>query len=201
MSHFIYNEDTRIHTLDGKVIPSVSNVIEPLSDFSKIPPAILARKTELGTQFHDAIHAHLEDDLVFDSLDPDLVKPMNTFVEWWAIVGMCFTDADMIIEVPGHHPTLKYCGKPDLQINNEVLYDWKLRPYMPAVDTLKLEGYKHMVSRKKLDLWTVCFDLEGKMSIHNSRHPKAWGIFRKLLEHYNTELEFQTLMKNWEEIN
>ena len=61
---FVYNEETRIHTLGGKIIPSVSQVIEPLSDFSKIPKAILARKTELGTQFHDAIHAHLEDDLI-----------------------------------------------------------------------------------------------------------------------------------------
>ena len=77
------------------------------------------------------------------------------------------------------------------------LFDWKLRGYMPFVDTLKLEAYNHMVSRKKLALWTVCFDLEGKVSIHDSRHPKSWGIFRKLLERYNSELELQTLMENW----
>ena len=28
MADFIYNEDTRIHTLNGKIIPSVSNIVE-----------------------------------------------------------------------------------------------------------------------------------------------------------------------------
>lgn len=198
---FVYEEETRIHRLGNNIIPSVSQVIAPLSDFSKIPAAILARKTELGTQFHGAIHAHLEDDLVFDSLDPDLVKPMNTFIEWWKQEGKDSHDADMIIEVPAYHQTLKYCGKPDLQIHDKAIYDWKLRGFMPVVDTLKLEAYRHIVSRKKLRLWTVCFDLDGNVRLHDSRHPKAWPVFRKLLERYNSELEFQTLMNDWRGIN
>ena len=197
MSHFIYNEDTRQHTLDGKHIPSVSQVIAPLSDFSKIPESVLARKTELGTQFHDAIHAHLEDDLLFDSLDPDLVKPMNAFIEWWAKEGEGVHDANMEIEQPVYHQTLKYCGKPDLEICDEAIYDWKLRPYMPLVDRLQLEAYSHMVSRKKLRLWTVCFNLDGTMRMHDSGHPKAWGIFRRLLEKYYYDLEFNSLIGKW----
>lgn len=201
---FIYNEETRIHTLNGKVIPSVSQVIAPLSDFSMVSASVLARKTELGNQFHEACHLHIIDDLLFDSLDPDLVKPMNTFINWWSGFSDNYDNSNIVPETPGYHKTLKYCGKPDLEIQDEhfpALFDWKLRGYLPVVDTLKLEAYNHMLSRKNYDLWTVCFDLEGGFRMHCSRNKYAWGIYRKLLERYNSELEFHETMNKWKGMN
>ncbi|MGR3301258.1 MAG: hypothetical protein ACUZ8I_02025 [Candidatus Scalindua sp.] len=194
-NQFVYDEIERKHTLNGKPIGSVSQIIAPLNDFSKIPPGKLERKRQLGIEFHEAIRLHLLDDLAFDDLDPDLVKPMNTFTEWWTGLRKIIS-----IERPIYHKILKYCGQPDLVCDNAI-YDWKLRGFMPAVDRLKLEAYRHMVSKTKLSLWTVCFTLEGKMTIHDSYHKQAWGIFRKMLERYNSELEFDNLMNNWKGVN
>ncbi len=195
MGEFVYNEDTRVHTLSGKIIPSVSQVIAPLSNFDAIPQAVLARKAELGTQFHEAIRLHLLNDLAFDSIDPDLVKPMETFIEWWTGLRKVIA-----IEKPIHHKRLKYCGCPDLYAEG-ALYDWKLRDYIPVVDTLKLTAYNHMITRKELALWTICFDLKGGLKIRSSNHPKAWGIFRKMLERYYSEREFYNLMEQWKGVN
>lgn len=198
MSDFIYNEESRIHTLSGKVIPSVSQIIEPLTDFSGIPPKVLARKRELGKEFHEAIHAHLEDDLLFDSLDPDLVKPMEAFVGFWKDMKVPFSN--MQIEEPLVHRRLKYCGKPDL-VTATAIYDWKLSLYNPMTVPLQLEGYKHMLPAGKRDRWAVCVDLDGKIKMHKAQHPKAWGVFRRLLERYYSEKEFNELMEAWKGLN
>ncbi len=198
MNEFIYNEDTRQHTLGDKVIPSVSQVIEPLCNFEGIPEDVLERKTELGNQFHEAIRLHLLDDLDFGSLDPDLVKPMNAFIHFWRYKN--FPMVGFHIEKPIYHPTLKYCGKPDLITTTGIL-DWKLRPYNAVTDILKLEAYKHMVPLTKRERWTVCFDLKGNMTMYKSQHPKAWGIFRRMLERYNSEHKFNELMEAWKRAN
>lgn len=195
---FVYNEETRQHTLNDKHIPSVSDVIEPLTDFSGIPEDVLARKCELGIQFHEATRLYLLNDLHFDSLDPYLIKPMDAFVEFWRYKK--FPLKGFVIEKPIHHKTLKYCGKPDL-VTMTHIFDWKLRPFKPVTDILQLEAYKHMLPPGKRDRWTVCFDLEGNMKMHRSQHPKAWGIFRRLLERYYSELEFNNLMADWKGLN
>ncbi len=205
MSEFIYNETSREHTLDGKPIPSVSQVIDPLCNFEGIPKEVLVRKTELGIQFHEAIRLHLCDDLDFDSIDPDLVKPMRVFQVWWNNFSP-FGRGEEDIEKPIYHKTLKYCGKPDL-VTATKLYDWKLRLYNPITDTLKLVAYNHMllssrkVNESRRDCWTVCFDLDGRVKTHRSQNPKAWGVFRKMLERYNSEQKFNSLMEDWRGVN
>ncbi len=192
---FVYNEETRQHTLNGKHIASVSQVIEPLTDFSGIDPKVLERKCELGIQFHEATRLHLLDDLHFDSMDPDLIKPMETFIGWSMLFERLDT-SDFQIEQPICHERLKYCGKPDL-ITPMTIFDWKLRPFKPVTDILQLEGYKHMLPPGKRDRWVFCFDLEGKLTRHRAQHPKAWGIFRRLLERYYSELQFNNLLEDW----
>ena len=192
---FVYNQETRQHTLNGNHIPSVSQVIAPLTDFSGIPPDVLARKCELGIEFHEAIRLYLLNDLSFASLDPDIVAPMKTFIKWAKSQNL-----DGICEAPIHHKTLKFCGKPDL-ITETAIFDWKLRPYKPLTDILQLEAYKHMLPPGKRDRWTVCFDLEGNMKMHKAQHPKAWGIFRCMLERHYSEMEFDKLLSAWRGVN
>ncbi|MAE81465.1 MAG: hypothetical protein CMB80_01925 [Flammeovirgaceae bacterium] len=197
---FIYDEETRKHTLNGKHIVSVSQVIEPLYDFSGIDPEVLERKGELGDQFHEAIRLYFHDDLDFDSLDPDIIKPMSAFVHWWNDKFNILDTSIYQIEQPICNERLKYCGKPDL-VTPFAIFDWKLRPFKGLTDILQLEGYKHILPPGKRDRWTVCFNIEGKMTMHRCRHPKAWGIFRKMLERYYRELEFSQLMENWKGLN
>jgi len=197
---FIYNEDTRKHTLNGKHIPSVSQALDPLYDFSGINPEVLERKRELGTQFHEAIRLHLLDDLVFDSLDPDIIKPMYAFIDWWRDRFNILDISDFQIEQPICHEKLKYCGKPDL-VTPFAIFDWKLRPFKPLTDILQLEGYKHILPLGKRDRWAVCFDIQGNMKMHKCFHSKAWGIFRKMLERHYREVEFNKLMTQWKGLN
>ncbi len=195
---FSFDKVKHEYVLNGFVLPSVTQIISPLNDFSGIPPEVLERKCELGIEFHEAIRLHIKNDLAFECLDPDLVEPMITFVEWWDILPKELKI--VYLEHPMYHKSLRYAGTADL-ITETAIYDFKLRPYKPLTDILQLEAYKHMLLPGKRERWTVCFDLEGNMKMHRAQHPKAWGIFRRLLERYYSELEFNNLMAGWKGLN
>lgn len=197
-SNFTYNEESRIHTLGDSIIPSVSQVIQPLTDFSGIPEAVLQRKRDLGIQFHEAVRLHLLDDLLFESLDSDLVLPVKAFIKFWSDMKAPFSN--LTIEESLCHSRLKYCGKPDL-VTPTAIYDWKLRPYKPVTDILQLEAYKHMLKGFKGDRWAICVTLDGKLTMHKAQHRQAWSVFRQLLERWYSEREFNKLIGAWKGIN
>lgn len=64
-SHHTFTFDAQEHryTLDGVVIPSVTQVLEPLYDFAGIPAGVLERKAQLGTDVHLACELLDRDDL------------------------------------------------------------------------------------------------------------------------------------------
>jgi len=200
MADFIYNEDTRIHTLNGKIIPSVSNIVEPLSmDYSKAHPGKLEYKKDLGNAFHECIRLFLNNDLDEDSIDEVLIIPFKQFREFWLedeFEGLPLPTS-IAIEHPFCNEKLEYCGKPDL-VTKDTIYDWKLRKYDPLCDPLRLAGYAGLISdflpKRKI---VVEFSLDGGYRVHNAEKKQAWPLFRKLLEWYWKKKEFETLLENW----
>lgn len=201
MKEFTYNEDTRIHTLGGSVIPSVSNIVEPLGfDYSKVTAGKLERKKDLGVTFHECIRLYLNHDLDEDSIDDDLKLPMKQFEEFWTENEFKGLPSPVIIaiEKPFCNEKLKYCGKPDM-VTEDAIYDWKLRRFDPIADPLRMAGYAGLVSdfppKRKV---VVTFDLEGSpASVHDADKKQAWPMFRKLLEFYWKKQEFNNLCDNW----
>ncbi len=72
MSDLRFDEATHTYTLDGKVLPSVTQVLKPLYNFDGIPPEVLERKRQIGTAVHKAIELALLDDLNSASLAPEV---------------------------------------------------------------------------------------------------------------------------------
>ena len=200
MGEFVYNEETRIHTLDGKIIPSVSNIVGPLSrDYSRAHPEKLERKRNLGTAFHECIRLFLNNDLDVDSIDEELVIPMRQFEEWWENDEFKGLTPPIIIaiEQPFCNEKLKYCGKPDL-ITKDTIYDWKLRKYDPICDPLRMAGYAGLFSdfpvKRKI---VVEFSLDSGYLPHDADKKQANSVFRKMLENYWVQRKFENLCENW----
>lgn len=200
MSDFFYNEETRIHTLDGKIIPSVSNIVEPLSmDYSKAHPVKLAHKKDLGIAFHECIRLFLNNDLDEDSIEDDLKLPVRQFEEFWTNDEFKDLPSPVIIaiEQPFCNEKLKYCGKPDM-VTEDCIYDWKLRKYDPVCDPIRMAGYAGLISdfppKRKV---VVEFSLDGGYRVHDADKKQAWPMFRKLLEFYWKKQEFENLLENW----
>ena len=200
MGIFVYNEETRIHTLDGKIIPSVSNVVAPLSmDYSKAHPGKLAHKKDLGIAFHECIRLFLNNDLDEDSIDEDLIIPFRQFREFW--LEDEFRDLPLPTSIAIEHPycneKLKYCGKPDM-VTEDTIYDWKLRPYDPICDPLRMAGYAGLISdfppKRKV---VVEFSLDGGYRVHDADKKQAWSFFRLLLERFHKNKEWDLKIEQW----
>lgn len=61
-----------VYRFMGAVVPSVTQVLAPLVDFSGVPRAVLAAKADLGTRVHEACHYFDEDDLDEESVEADV---------------------------------------------------------------------------------------------------------------------------------
>ncbi len=193
---FRFDPERHEYWLDGECLPSVSEIINPLNDFSNIPKGVLEHKGNLGTAFHDTIALYLKDDIDESTIDERLIKPFDAFKAW----SMPQLDhlKTGIIEMPTYSKELSFAGTPDLVLP-DIIYDWKLRKYNSIKDPLQLSGYSRLVGGKKRNLTTICFDLEGNFRIHNSYNTQAWPMFVAMLTRWKDEQSFNKLCEQWKE--
>ena len=75
----IFIADSHRYFLDGVEVPSVTQVLEPLVDYSHVPPAVMEHARQIGTAVHRACELYDQHDLVMESLDPRLVGYVNAW--------------------------------------------------------------------------------------------------------------------------
>lgn len=68
----IFDEERHAYWLGGARLPSVTEILAPLSDFSGIAPAVLEAKRDLGHRVHLACQLDDEDDLDEASVEEDV---------------------------------------------------------------------------------------------------------------------------------
>lgn len=95
--------------IKGREVPSVSLVIESLTDWSAIPPAVLARKATLGSAVHLACALHDEGDLDDASVSPEIRGYLDGYISAIEMLGM----RPMMVEQPIASSLLGFAGTPD----------------------------------------------------------------------------------------
>ena len=65
-----FTEENHEYRMDGAVVPSVTEILQPLSDFSRVPMEVLEYKRSLGKAVHKAIELWERQDLDIADLDP-----------------------------------------------------------------------------------------------------------------------------------
>lgn len=76
----------------GKDYVRVSQVLQPHTDFSHIPPSVLQNKADIGTRTHDAIHDFLLDK--FPVLDEDTEPYFESFHRWYTRMTPLFVETE-----------------------------------------------------------------------------------------------------------
>ena len=65
----VFDQPSHTYRLAGRLLPSVTQVLAPLVDFSRVPPDVLEAKRDLGSRVHETCHFHDEDDDVLPYLE------------------------------------------------------------------------------------------------------------------------------------
>lgn len=175
---------THTYRFGGKVLPSVSEILKPIVDFSMVDPDVLEAAREFGQHVHLATHLFDTEQLEWSTLDPALVP----YVEAWK---QFIEDSGAVViasEQPIVHQELGYAGMPDRVLS------WKDRIVVPDLKATSVvprsvgpqtagyaKAYQSMHGVKK-EPERLCIHLKpGKYTVHRRRELSDWSMFLSCL--------------------
>ena len=185
MSRLAFDEKKHIYSLDGVVLPSVTQILRPVTEcfYSGIDPDVLQKAADRGTAIHSAIETWI--DYQMDTIVVDAYRGyFNAFLTWWGDRN----PVPLATELRTYHKILMYAGTVDLiaEIDGKtVLVDYKssVSVNMKAY-ALQLEAYQQAL--KSHGIITA-----GKMVLHlkpdgtyeealSGNDPTFWLTFNSL---------------------
>ncbi|MHB0965551.1 MAG: hypothetical protein ACYC36_03765 [Bellilinea sp.] len=137
-----FNEERHEYRWNGVIVPSVTQILKPLTDFSRISPAILEHARQQGVAIHKMVELELAGDLDISSL-PEWMLPYYT--AWGKFVAETGFEC-VASEQQVYHNKLGYAGTVDLVgamrgAGGLALLDIKRSLSAGAVIGLQLSGY------------------------------------------------------------
>lgn len=174
---FTFDETRHIYTLDGRVLPSVTGILEAagLIDYSFIPPATRNMALARGSAVHLATAIDDEGDLDFEALDPALVP----YVEGWRKFRRDTGFTPDQIEHRGFHRTHLYAGTKDRRgtfpdKSSKYDLDIKCGKAQPWV-WIQLAAYQAMEADPRTKL-PFCVELPGDGTWREYPRPADWSF-------------------------
>jgi hypothetical protein len=82
MGQLVFNAELHKYTLDGCVLPSVTQVTQLLGGYENIPAEVLERKAKIGTHVHKACELHDAGGVDQSSIDPQCVGYFNAYLKF-----------------------------------------------------------------------------------------------------------------------
>jgi hypothetical protein len=176
---FNYNEDTRVHTLDGIIIPSVTQVL-PETNFYCTPEQLEAARDE-GIDNHSAIKMYHDTGATFGN-------PLLIAYEEWIKENAGMLGNLKYYEIPMYSKK-GFCGKPDA-IYEYAILDFKRGPGDKKRRALQLSGYSilaHENIKLKTKIWISAYFNGKKIIAKNIYDPQAENIFMSLVRKWQIE--------------
>lgn len=178
-----FNAEAHTYTLNGKPVPSVSEILRPIVDYSMVPPDVLAAAAEFGKNVHLATHLYDLGELDWSSLDAELVPYVETWKRFIEESGAIVIAS----EQPVAHGVHKYCGTPDriLLLRDEIIVpDLKSTSTVPRSvgpqTAAYAEAYHSMRGGKKPG--RACIHLKPpNYRVHRRRESTDWSTFLSCL--------------------
>lgn len=147
-----FYEANHLYKIDGCVIPSVSQIIAPLSDrtYKNIDKKTLQHAADKGTEVHFAIENWIK--FGIEDIRGDYKKYFDGFIEWWNLN----TPEVLGSEIKFYHKVLRYGGTADLicKIDGEVtLVDYKTSSNINELNYgIQLEAYARALESQEVKI-------------------------------------------------
>jgi hypothetical protein len=105
-----FDAATHVYRYGGRVVPSVTQILGMLNDFSSVPPEKLARAANFGRHVHAAIDLDNRGELDEESLDPRLLLYLKQWRRFLDETGFIVTGSESLV----YNRRLKYAGTLDV---------------------------------------------------------------------------------------
>lgn len=182
-----FDEDRHIYTRNGKVLPSVTQIIAPIIEYpDAISEEVMAHAKLRGQAVHKACEII---DLGME-IDGPLDEQIEPYVDAWRLFvkekGAIITHTEQRL----HHPTMHYAGTLDAraQIDGEEwLIDRKAITTLHPAIGVQLAGYEGMLG-KKMRRAAVQLKPDGRYVFREYNAKSDWPVFVSLLTIHNWRL-------------
>ncbi len=194
MNKLILDPIKHIYTLDGVLLPSVTQILKGVGiiDFSNVPPSRLEAACKFGTAVHRA--TELWDKLTLDeiTLDPHL----RPYLDGWILFCKDFGFTSSVIEVSMCSKIYRFAGTPDRLGNwnkddSIIIPDIKTSFELSPATKIQLAGYDLMVKEnapnKKIRTTrlSVLLNEKGTYKLEIYKDKNDTNIFIAALSVYN----------------
>lgn len=180
MSGLTFDEATHTYRYNGNVVPGVTSILAPLTDFSRVPEHVLQAAADFGTAVHKACELDDLGELDEDSLDPALVPYLAAWRQFSAEHAVSWE----LIEQPVYHKALGYAGTLDrLGLVDGLLsvLDIKSSAQLyPSVGP-QLAAYQQAADRPTVQRLAVQLKDNGAYELKAYTDPTDWPAFASLL--------------------
>lgn len=185
-----FDEGPHIYRLDGKPVPSVTKIMEPMTraEYRNIPESVLDRAADRGTAVHNGIELWLKYGL--EDIPQEFRGYMDAFAAWWDETQPEYVDS----EVRLYHKDFHYVGTADLLLwIGEKLWLVDIKTTSRIISkscAVQLEAYKQALSSMGLEIQAkgiIQLKKDGKYKFETfkAKDPKAWRMFTALKTVYD----------------
>lgn len=190
--------------LNKERLPSVSEIKEPLTDFSMVSPDVMARASAFGTAVHQMVELYLSNELDYASLDENLYGSLEAFERWLDEVKP-FQSGPALIDVKSR----KYDRVADpvqLAAYNQLVQENDIRE---VTIERPLASIKHryagtpdiIIPAKDGSLITnlriLYLGQDGRYAYTPAYDPNAWPVFGRLLADYHRRQITNQMIHSW----
>ena len=180
MSGLTFDEASHTYRFNGNVVPGVTSILSPLTDFSRVPAHVLQAASEFGKAVHRACELHDLQELDHNTLDPSL----QPYLDGWIKFSQDHAVAWTCIEEPLYHATMNYAGTPDRigSVNGELtVVDIKSTARLyPSVGP-QLSAYANAEGIPFAKRLAVQLKADGTYVAKPYTDPTDWPVFASLL--------------------
>lgn len=183
MSTLAFDPANHEYRLGDTRLPSVTQTLSPLIDYSQVPPATLERAQQLGTAVHRLTELYDLDDLDTDSLSQELLPYLTAWMRFRAETGF----VPELIEQRFHHPALGFAGTLDrtgVIGGRRAVVDIKKMLRLGPVIGVQLAAYKELCIKNGVhvdDRYGLGLRADGTYRLVPYKDPHDWPVFLSLL--------------------
>lgn len=183
MAELLFDPVEHVYSVEGKRVPSVTQILAPLVDYSKVPRETLERARQLGQAVHRMTELYDLDDLDMDCVADELRPYLTAWIRFRAETGF----VPETIEKRLHHPALRYAGTSDrtgLISGRRAVVDIKKMLTLGPVVGVQLAAYAELHQKHGTpieDRYGLGLRADGTYRLVPFTDKSDWPVFLSLL--------------------
>lgn len=188
------DEEHHVYTFQGRRVPGITSLMEPIHSYDGVPDWILERKAEIGSFVHYATELYDQGTLDEGTLSP-LLAP---YVEAWKAFRRAHTGRIHAVEPKLFHHGHGYAGQPDrcMQIDSDYdVLEIKTTANLFNAVGVQLMAQKHLLEAAMPGVRigrriAIQLKADGTYRLREYKDPHDWPTFIALLSIANWQIRY-----------